>query len=48
MKENDYDRGVKNLLKDKKVIKTIEKINDENIDLVPIINSKKEVKKIIF
>ncbi len=48
LKENEYDRGVKNILKDKKVIKTIEKINDENIDLVPIINSKKEVKKIIF
>ncbi len=47
-KEKDYDENLKNTLRYKKVIKTIKKLNDEHIDIIPIINSKKEIKKIIF
>tara|TARA_B100001057_G_C22847265_1_gene949581 strand:+ start:979 stop:2040 length:1062 start_codon:yes stop_codon:yes gene_type:complete len=48
LKYNDYEKDAQDFLKNKKVIKIIQKINDDHIDLIPLINSQKQVKKIIF
>ena len=48
MKDIDLENSVNDLSKNKKLIKLIEKISDDHIDIIPVINKKKEIKKIIY
>jgi len=48
MKDSDLDNSVNDLSKNKKLINLIEKISDDHIDIIPVIDRKREVKKIIY
>ena len=48
LKEADIEKDTKNLNKNLKVKKVFKRINDDHIDIIPVIDKKKKVKKIIY